>query len=98
MGSRESATYDRENDVLYVRFSTKRMARTRTLDARRLIDLDRTGEPVGIEFIAAGEGLDLNDVPQPDRIQELLTKKGITFPIVHRRDSARSPIRAAAAR
>jgi uncharacterized protein YuzE len=76
-----TATYDPENDVLYIEFSDKDVERTQALDDLRLVDFDVSGHAVGVEFIAATQGLDLRDVPHSERIEGLLREKGLQFPI-----------------
>ena len=77
----QDATYDSENDVLYVQFSDSEVERTVALDDLRLVDYDARGEPLGIEFIAASEGLDLSELPFADRIAPILAQHGLDFPI-----------------
>ena len=74
--------YDDENDILYVTLSETKVVKTVALDDLRLVDYDAAGEPAGIEFIGASEGLDLSDVPSAALIQALLTKAGIDFAVV----------------
>ena len=75
------ASYDAENDVLYIEFSNKDVERTSALDDLRLVDYDANNQPVGIEFIAASEGLGLDHVPFADQIEAFLEQQGLHFPI-----------------
>ena len=64
--------YDAETDVLYVRLAEAGpggVARTRELDGRRLIDLDASGRPVGIELLYVSEGVRLDGLPEADAIR-----------------------------
>ncbi len=75
-----TASYDKENDVLYIKFSTDPVARTESKDDLRLIDYTY-GRVVGVEFVGASEGLDLHDIPRKAEIEKILTKQGLNFPI-----------------
>ena len=74
-----TADYDEENDVLYVQFSVAKVARTRPFGDLRLVDYDAQDRAVGIEFIAASEGLDVSDLPLGDQIEALLIENGLHF-------------------
>ena len=67
-----SFEYDAETDVLYVQLAEigpGEVARTRDLDGRRLIDLDASGRPVGIELLYVSEGVRLDGLPGADAIR-----------------------------
>lgn len=67
--------YDQEIDVLYVVFKSVgpgEVKRSRSLDERRLLDLDAEGEPVGVEFLCASEGVHLDGVPRADEIAQVI--------------------------
>lgn len=78
---RATVRYDNEADVLYVRFSDESAASTVSLDDLRLIDLSSAGAVVGLEFVDASGGIDLRDVPQAHRAEELIRKQDLGFPI-----------------
>lgn len=61
----DNVQYDEENDVLYVLLSEREVFKTQVLDDLRLVDYDDREEPVGIEFVSAGDGLDLTNAPVP---------------------------------
>ena len=47
-------------------------ARTRSLDDRRLIDLDADGEVAAIEILDASAGVDLRNVPSRQEVEKLI--------------------------
>lgn len=70
-------SYDREGDALYVSFDAEpvrvRPARCERLDDFRGVDLDRRGEPLGVEFLFVSEaGVNLAGVPHAEELAELL--------------------------
>lgn len=68
-------SFDAVTDVLYVSFATVEpggVKRSRQLDDVRLVDYDADGEVVGVEFLGASEGIDLEEVPRADEIRRLL--------------------------
>jgi len=75
------ASYDAENDVLYILFSEEEVERSQALDDMRVVDYDSAGKPAGVEFICASEGLNLDDVPFGDKLESHLTRAGLHFPI-----------------
>jgi len=77
----QEATYDEENDVLYIQFSGAEVERTVALDDLRLVDYDASKEPVGVEFMGASDGLDVSDVPFSDQIAAILARNGLDFAI-----------------
>ena len=63
--------YDETTDVLYVRMRDVEaggVKRTQQLDQFRLIDFDAAGELVGVEFMQASEGINLNAGPEAEHI------------------------------
>jgi uncharacterized protein YuzE len=56
-------TYDEDADVLYVGLADGEVAETRNLGDLRLVDLAQDGTVLGIEFISASQGVDLDSVP-----------------------------------
>ncbi len=77
----QEATYDQENDVLYIQFSDSEVEKTVAIDDLRLVDFDSSEQPVGIEFIGASDGLDISDVPFAGEIGGILARNGLDFPI-----------------
>ena len=56
--------YDAEGDALYIPLISKRIRveRSEWVDARRIVDLDADGKPLGIEVLAASRGKRLADL------------------------------------
>ena len=77
----QEATYDEENDVLYIQFSEAEVEHTVALDDLRLVDYDASKGPVGVEFMGASQGLDVSDVPYSDQIAAILARNGLDFAI-----------------
>ena len=65
--------YDPESDVLQVdlRFF-ERLSSARQLDQRRVLHYDENGEVAAIDFLLASRGIDLANVPEPDRIADAI--------------------------
>jgi len=67
--------YDREVDVLYVDLRDRQpadVARTIELGGGRQVDYDRAGNALGVEFVAASRGVDLEGVPDAEEVREAL--------------------------
>jgi uncharacterized protein YuzE len=47
--------YDRESDILYIKFRDSRVKETKMLSEDAYIDIDDEGNPVGIEIWRASE-------------------------------------------
>jgi uncharacterized protein YuzE len=67
-------TWDTESDALYIRLrDPQSVSRTVQLDAGTLVDLDRSGEAIGIQVIRPARRWPLNEVlrrwsiPEPER-------------------------------
>lgn len=56
-------TYDEDADVLYVCLNAAEVAETRNLGDLRLIDYSAEGGVVGVEFVSASHGVDMDSVP-----------------------------------
>jgi uncharacterized protein YuzE len=54
--------YDGEVDALYVPVRDGQIARSVVVDSNRVVDLDESGNAVGIEVLAASYGLQLVDL------------------------------------
>lgn len=70
-------TIDSEADAAYVYITDRRVARSRTLDENRILDLDGDGEVRGIEFLNVSHGVDLENLPFPDQLSDLFKGYGI---------------------
>ncbi len=67
--------FDPLADVLYVSFrevAPGGAPRSRVLDERRIVALDATGEPAGVEFLEASRGVDPSGVPAEREIRAAL--------------------------
>ncbi len=77
------ATYDSEDDILYVRLlDDVTVARQTFLDDVRIIDRSEDGAIVGIEFVGASESVDLGDVPFAQQVEELIGRSGHSFKLL----------------
>jgi uncharacterized protein YuzE len=66
-------TYDDEADALYVHLREENhasVARSVVVDEGRVMDLDRQGDPVGIEILGASGGVHLSDLVDRFRLQD----------------------------
>ena len=76
MAHRILLTYDTEVDVIHVRFRDLNegevVARTEHVDEFRNVDYDAAGEPIGVEFLFASDGVDLAELPHAEEIREAL--------------------------
>ena len=73
-------TYSETADALYVQLEDAAVARTTPLDDLRIVDYSADGSIVGVEFLAASEGLVLRDLPERARLESLILK--LQFPLV----------------
>jgi uncharacterized protein YuzE len=67
--------YDPDVDALYVDLETRSdgdVHRTVELDASRLIDYDAAGQVLGVEFLGASDGINLDGVPHAEAIRGAL--------------------------
>ncbi len=68
-------TYDPDADALYVRLrhvGPGGIRGARELDESRHVDYDYEDAPVGVEFLNASDGVDLEDVPMAAEIRVIL--------------------------
>lgn len=71
-------SYDRSVDALYVYLSEEPYHRGVALDDARHVDYDAQGRPVGVELLSPRAiGVDVGDLPAPDRLIGLLAHLGI---------------------
>jgi uncharacterized protein YuzE len=71
------ATYDQPGDAIYVYLREGKVVRTCSLSDYRNVDLDAEGRVLGVEFIDVSAGVDLQDVPERDRVEELIQGFGL---------------------
>lgn len=68
-------TYHSNAEAAYIHLREDvQVARTRNLDGARLIDYAEDGQPVGIELLDVGDGVNLDGLPRRDEIARLLAK------------------------
>ncbi len=66
-------SYDPEADAVYISFGEPEgRVRPKELDRRRHVDYDDAGALVGIEFLFVSKGMDLDGVPEAERVRDLL--------------------------
>ena len=65
--------YDAEADAIYVGLRDGEPAGARELGMHRLVHYDQDGEILGVEFLVVSEGIDLTDVPEAQRVADLLS-------------------------
>ena len=76
-----SAQYDAEADALYVRLSEGSAERQTYMGDYRILDYSKDGRVLGVEFLCAREGIDLQDLPFATRIEQLIGETGLQFKI-----------------
>ena len=76
-----SAHYDPEADALYVRLSEGSAERQTYMGDFRILDYSKDGRVLGVEFLCAREGIDLQDLPFATRIERLIGESGLQFKI-----------------
>ncbi len=65
-------SYDEEADAMYVRFRAREgHIKSTRIDEQRVLDRDDSGV-VGIEFLFVSRGVDLEGLPDPDRIADAM--------------------------
>ncbi len=74
-------TYDDDADVLYVGLAEGEVAETRSLGDLRLVDLAEDGAVLGIEFISASQGVDLDSVPFGPTVAAAIGDSGLPIKI-----------------
>lgn len=74
-------TYDDDADVLYVGLAEGDVAETRNLGDLRLVDLAKDGTVLGIEFISASQGVDLDSVPFAPTVAAAIGDSGLPIKV-----------------
>lgn len=74
--------YDKEADMLYVRFSEEATHHTVQVDDLRMIDYSADNAVIGLEFVDASGGVDLRDMPFRARAEALLGDSGLELPLL----------------
>lgn len=63
--------YDAAVDALYLPFHRgARVGRSIVIDAKRIVDLDERGNPVGVEIMGASHGVQLSDLVEEYGLQD----------------------------
>jgi len=70
------ATYDQESDALYVRLAEGEVGSTVMLDDLRMIDYRADQTVIGIEFLEASEGVELDGVPFAETVEKAIGESG----------------------
>ena len=70
-------SFDVEADVLYVRLSGAEVRKTVALSDLRLIDYAEDRSVIGIEFVGASAGVDLEDVPFAPDVARAIGDSGL---------------------
>jgi uncharacterized protein YuzE len=65
-------TYSETADALYIQLRDEEVVRVTPIDDLRIIDYAQDGSVVGVEFLAASEGLNLKGLPEGARLAELI--------------------------
>jgi uncharacterized protein YuzE len=74
-------TYHEDADVLYVHLTAAEVAETRNLGDLRLIDYSAEGAVVGVEFVSASHGVDLESVPFSKTVAAAIGDSGLSIKI-----------------
>jgi len=74
--------YDKEADMLCVRFSDESIDHTVPVDDLRRIDYSLDNPVVGLEFVDASGGVDLRDMPFRAKAEALLGDSGLDLPLL----------------
>jgi uncharacterized protein YuzE len=64
--------FERETDMLYVRLRDGQVARTKEFGDLRHVDLDEDGLVIGVEFVGASGGLELEGLPEAEAVAAAL--------------------------
>jgi uncharacterized protein YuzE len=73
-GSEDMIEYSLNHDSLYVNIndSGASLATTRPIDSRREVDYAQDGSVIAVHFLQASLGIELDGVPERDRVEEAL--------------------------
>ncbi len=82
MDETSPVTFDAEADALYVRLRDGSSARQAMLDDARIIDYSEDGAVIGVEFLGASDGVDLDDVPFAPTVASLIHDSGLPIRVL----------------
>ena len=69
--------YDREADAVYVYLSSETYAYGKDLDEERRVDFSEDDTPIGIELLCVSKGVNPDDLPEQEKIIDILEKNSI---------------------
>jgi len=69
--------YDREADAVYIYLSDEKYAYGKELDTERRIDYSDNDTAIGVELLCVSKGVNPDDLPEQDKIIEILEKSNI---------------------
>lgn len=75
----ERTTYDREADAIYIRLADGQYAYGQDLDDSRRVDFDADGAPIGIELLNVSDGVDVEDLPERQVVEDALHRMHISI-------------------
>jgi uncharacterized protein YuzE len=75
------ATHDPDADAIYVYLTDSQVARSQPLDDLRIIDFSADGGVIGVEFVGVSGGIDLSDLPFPEKVEELINELNLGIKI-----------------
>jgi uncharacterized protein YuzE len=75
------AEYNEEADAIYVWLTDAKTVRSAPLDDFRNLDFSADGAVVGVEFIDVSGGVDLEDIPHKQRVEQLIGDLGLGIKI-----------------
>ena len=69
--------YDKEADAMYIYLNSKPYAYGKDLDDERRIDYASDNTPIGVELLCTSKGVNLEGLPNADKIAEAIANKGV---------------------
>jgi len=78
----DPVVFDAQSDALYVRLREGASARQAFLDDSRIIDYSADGVVLGVEFLGASDGVDLDDVPFAPTVANLIHDSGLPIKVL----------------
>src|SRR5687768_17942237 len=92
-GSEDMIEYHLSHDSLYVNIngSGASLATTRPIDSRREVDYAQDGSVIAVHFLQVSRGLELDGVPERERIEKALRQLSQALHSLDAGPSHRSP-------
>jgi len=69
--------YDEQADAVYIYLNNKPYSYGKELDNKRRIDYAADDTPIGVEILSVSNGVNPEELPDQDRIIEILEKRNI---------------------